>query len=190
MGSKRKSRSPRFRRRFDTGNRGGVGIKKPPIGSRYITNRITEIKGVKDIMFHHVKTADNPADLASRGVLPKVLKDSSLWWNGPSWLIYPLENWSREEFGEEVQERICIALGLTTCTKLTSAIRTTTVDVKRFSSLQKLIRTILFVMRFMAKVSRGKVKSLEKFSKEGRFTSSDYEQAKKLVVRMEDANQI
>ncbi|VDN01083.1 unnamed protein product [Onchocerca ochengi] len=36
----------------------------------------------------------------------------------------------------------------------------------------------------MAKVSKGKVKSLEKFSKEGRFTSSDYEQAKKLVVKM------
>ncbi|VDN04812.1 unnamed protein product, partial [Onchocerca ochengi] len=34
-------------------------------------------------MFHHGKTADNPADLASRRVLPKVLKDSSLWWNGP-----------------------------------------------------------------------------------------------------------
>uniref|UniRef100_A0A8R1XKM9 Uncharacterized protein n=1 Tax=Onchocerca volvulus TaxID=6282 RepID=A0A8R1XKM9_ONCVO len=45
--------------------------------SRYITKRITEIKGVKGIMFHHVKLADNPADLASRGVLPKVLKDSS-----------------------------------------------------------------------------------------------------------------
>ncbi|VDN00466.1 unnamed protein product, partial [Onchocerca ochengi] len=36
----------------------------------------------------------------------------------------------------------------------------------------------------MAKVSKGKVKSLEKFSKEGRFTSSDYEQAKKLVMRI------
>ncbi|VDN00539.1 unnamed protein product, partial [Onchocerca ochengi] len=113
---------------------------------------------------------------------PKVLKDSSLWWNGPSWLVHPLENWPSEEFGEEVQERICMALGLTTCTKLTSAIRTTTVDVKRFSSLQKLIRTMLFVMRFMARVSEGKVKSLEKFSR--LFTSSDYEQAKKLVVRM------
>uniref|UniRef100_A0A182EXJ3 RNase H domain-containing protein n=2 Tax=Onchocerca ochengi TaxID=42157 RepID=A0A182EXJ3_ONCOC len=107
-------------------------IKKPPIGLRYVTNRITEIRGVKGIIFHHVKTADNPADLASRGVLPKVLKDSSLWWNGPSWLVHPLENWPREEFGEEVQERICRALELTTCTKLTSAIRTTIVDVKRF----------------------------------------------------------
>ncbi|VDP19413.1 unnamed protein product [Onchocerca flexuosa] len=56
-------------------------------------------------MFHHVKTADNPTDLASRGVLPKVLKDSSLWWNGPSWMVHPLERWPREEVGEEVQKR-------------------------------------------------------------------------------------
>uniref|UniRef100_A0A8R1XPA8 Uncharacterized protein n=1 Tax=Onchocerca volvulus TaxID=6282 RepID=A0A8R1XPA8_ONCVO len=151
-------------------------IKKPPIGSRYITNRTTEIEGVKGIMLHHVKTADNPADLAFHGVLPKVLKDSSICWNGLSWLVHPLERWPREEF-DEVQERICRAFGLIICTKLTSAIRTIIVDVKRFFSLP-------MVIKFTARVSGGKFKSLTEFTKEGRFTCCDYELTKKLVVRM------
>ncbi|VDK73378.1 unnamed protein product, partial [Onchocerca ochengi] len=72
--------SPRFRRRFNTGNRDG-GIRKK--------RRITEIKRVKGIIFRYVKTVDNPANLASRGALTKVLKDSLLWWNGPSWMDSP-----------------------------------------------------------------------------------------------------
>uniref|UniRef100_A0A8R1TMY9 Uncharacterized protein n=1 Tax=Onchocerca volvulus TaxID=6282 RepID=A0A8R1TMY9_ONCVO len=135
-------------------------------------------------MFHHVKIADYPLDLASHGVQPKVLKDSSLWWNGPSWMAHPLERRRQEKFGEEVQERICMALRLTTCTEISSATKTTIADVKRFSSSRELIRTIVFVMRFMAKVSVGKFKSLTEFTKEGRFTYSDNEQTKKLVVRM------
>uniref|UniRef100_A0A8R1U1B1 Reverse transcriptase domain-containing protein n=1 Tax=Onchocerca volvulus TaxID=6282 RepID=A0A8R1U1B1_ONCVO len=66
--------SPRFRRRFNTGNRDG-GIRKK--------------RRVKGIIFRYVKTADNPANLASRGALTKVLKDSLLWWNGPSWMDSP-----------------------------------------------------------------------------------------------------
>uniref|UniRef100_A0A8R1XR24 Integrase_H2C2 domain-containing protein n=1 Tax=Onchocerca volvulus TaxID=6282 RepID=A0A8R1XR24_ONCVO len=99
-------------------------------------------------------------------------------------MVHPLERWPNEEFGEVVQEGICMALGLTTCTEISCAKRTIIVDVKRFSSLQKLIRTILFVMRFMAKVSGGKCKTLTDFTKRGSFTSSDYVQAKKLVVRI------
>uniref|UniRef100_A0A8R1TMG9 Uncharacterized protein n=1 Tax=Onchocerca volvulus TaxID=6282 RepID=A0A8R1TMG9_ONCVO len=83
-------------------------------------------------------------------------------------MVHPLERWRKEEFGEEVQERICIALGLTTCTEISFATKTTI----------KLIRTILFVMRFMAKVSGGKFESLTDFTKEGRCTFSDYLEGK------------
>ena len=42
-------------------------------------------------IWHHVLTHDNPADCASRGVLPRELLPHSLWWNGPPWLLtYPV----------------------------------------------------------------------------------------------------
>ncbi|VDM97720.1 unnamed protein product [Onchocerca ochengi] len=79
-------------------------------------------------MFHHVKIADYHVDLASHGVQPKVLKDSSLWWNGLSWMVHPLERRRKEKFGEEVQERICMALRLTICTEISSAAKTIIAD--------------------------------------------------------------
>ena len=36
--------------------------------------------------WRHVPTSSNPADCASRGLLPKDLIQHSLWWKGPSWL--------------------------------------------------------------------------------------------------------
>ena len=36
--------------------------------------------------WHHAPTQDNPADCASRGMLPGELLQHSLWWNGPPWL--------------------------------------------------------------------------------------------------------
>lgn len=36
--------------------------------------------------WYHVMSADNPADPASRGLMPNELKDCALWWKGPPWM--------------------------------------------------------------------------------------------------------
>ncbi|XP_068142869.1 uncharacterized protein [Drosophila tropicalis] len=41
----------------------------------------------------HVRSEDNPADLASRGVSAAELSASSLWWHGPEWLQRDPEYW-------------------------------------------------------------------------------------------------
>ncbi|XP_060522793.1 uncharacterized protein LOC132699841 [Cylas formicarius] len=48
----------------------------------------------------HIKSEDNPADLASRPVLPSDLVDCPLWWAGPAWLSRPSEEWPKHELGE------------------------------------------------------------------------------------------
>ena len=35
----------------------------------------------------------NPEDIPSRGIAPKLLSSSSLWWNGPSWLCQTADHW-------------------------------------------------------------------------------------------------
>lgn len=60
----------------------------------FVCNRVSKINELtEDIRWRHVRTHDNPADLVSRGVSPKGLADSSLWWHGPSWLRLPSEEW-------------------------------------------------------------------------------------------------
>jgi Pao retrotransposon peptidase len=36
--------------------------------------------------WHHVKSGDNPADIASRGAMPVDLHTNNLWWYGPNFL--------------------------------------------------------------------------------------------------------
>uniref|UniRef100_A0A8R1TMJ2 Uncharacterized protein n=1 Tax=Onchocerca volvulus TaxID=6282 RepID=A0A8R1TMJ2_ONCVO len=76
-------------------------LRKPPVGSRYISNRIDEIRRCKEIEYRHVRSSNNPADQASRGLLPQSLKENLLWWNGPSWLWEPKENWPENKVMEE-----------------------------------------------------------------------------------------
>ena len=47
-------------------------------------NHIQEITNVDD--WNHVKSKENPADLVSRGTDANILRNWSLWWQGPAWL--------------------------------------------------------------------------------------------------------
>ena len=55
--------------------------------SRFIENRVAEIRKHKDITFHYVPSKENPADLASRGLYINELLGNSLWWHGPEWML-------------------------------------------------------------------------------------------------------
>ncbi|KAM3719916.1 Uncharacterized protein ACO02O_11765 [Dirofilaria immitis] len=67
--------------------------------------------------------------LKRRGALPKMLM---LWWNGPSWITHSLERWPKQEISKEIQEKICMALGLMTCMEIISTTKATIIDVKDF----------------------------------------------------------
>lgn len=56
----------------------------------FVANRVTEIlEIVERKCWHHIRSQDNPADCATRGVNPEDLKDHQLWWKGPMWLNQP-----------------------------------------------------------------------------------------------------
>ena len=50
---------------------------------QFVANRVHKIRQHPGIHWRYVPTADNPADLASRGGM---VTNAELWWNGPSWL--------------------------------------------------------------------------------------------------------
>ena len=54
----------------------------------FTRNRVAEINTV-DQELKYVPTSDNPADLLTRGITPKELKSSQLWWKGPPWITDP-----------------------------------------------------------------------------------------------------
>ena len=53
----------------------------------YVANRVEQtLEITTPYIWHHVPTACNPADCASRGLKPTDLLQHDLWWNGPIWL--------------------------------------------------------------------------------------------------------
>lgn len=74
-------------------------IRKSPSDLKtFVANRVAAIQNEsteRGFDWRWVPTADNPADLASRGEEPSRLQETSLWWNGPDWLNQPKENWPK-----------------------------------------------------------------------------------------------
>lgn len=60
----------------------------------FVANRVTSIHETpSQVIWRHVKSSDNPADCATRGLSPEELSTFRLWWSGPSWLADPEETW-------------------------------------------------------------------------------------------------
>ncbi|UYV61893.1 hypothetical protein LAZ67_1006982 [Cordylochernes scorpioides] len=63
----------------------------------FIGNRVAEIQSCTQVReWRYVPTGDNPADIASRGILGSELKQSSIWWTGPTWLSAESTEWPRK----------------------------------------------------------------------------------------------
>ena len=59
----------------------------------YVANRVDEIQRLtQTYTWHHINSRHNPADIISRGCLPDVVRDCSLWWHGPSCLSQSSES--------------------------------------------------------------------------------------------------
>ena len=116
----------------------------------YVRNRVDEIHSlVPSAEFRYVGTKENPSDMLSRGVTTKVMKSSSLWWEGPQWLrdknLWPLRvedmsNMSEDSEFEEV--RITVAQVKDDFDGL--------MNWDRFSSFRKFVLTMAWVLRFGA----------------------------------------
>lgn len=75
----------------------------------FVHNRIQTIrKSATDCEWRHVSTADNPADVLSRGVAPAELESLKFWWNGPAWLVKCGTEWPspRAELSVQIEKEV------------------------------------------------------------------------------------
>ncbi|XP_064471859.1 uncharacterized protein LOC135386067 [Ornithodoros turicata] len=60
----------------------------------FVANRVQEIQSSSDTrLWRYCPSADNPADLLTRGIFVKKLASSDLWWRGPPWLSEDTTCW-------------------------------------------------------------------------------------------------
>ena len=114
----------------------------------FVGNRVSLISDlVAPSRWSHVEGSNNPADCASRGLLPSELLSHGLWWNGPSWLQMGIHCWPKtatlmpNDPSDEVNE-IC---------SHAAVVRTEPVfPLDRFSNFTRLKRVTAWMLRFVS----------------------------------------
>ena len=139
-------------------------IKGKENQSVFVRNRIKEISNTKDVQFRYINTSHNPADLPTRGVSVKNLKDNQLWWHGPEWLNQEYETWptwniptidlSKLENEESSSKQVLYEI-TEAVTEVQETI-TSPFNIKEngFSTLKKLLNVTSYVKRFIENTRR------------------------------------
>lgn len=112
----------------------------------FVANRISELQNnTRDIIWCHVPSKSNPADIVSRGCSAQELP-ATIWFNGPSFLLDHQSTWPKTDetkISSEILERRKAAVFK--CTDAPKSIIEEIID--KHSSFYKVIRIISFVFR-------------------------------------------
>ena len=58
-------------------------IKCPGEYKQFVSNRVQKIQAHSDVVWHHMRMSDNPAEVGSHS---REVTSHALWWNAPEWL--------------------------------------------------------------------------------------------------------
>ncbi|XP_076301700.1 uncharacterized protein LOC143219711 [Lasioglossum baleicum] len=128
--------------------------KHPSTWNTFVANRVADIQSrLPSASWRHVPTASNPADCASRGILPSELRDHALWWHGPPWLGKSPQHWParRTDCREtDPNHDATVIAELRGGRVHTVAPETTNMELpEQFSSWPKLLRVTAYILRFI-----------------------------------------
>ena len=113
----------------------------------FVGNRISTILELLPTRcWNHVPTNSNPADCASRGLMPKNLFSYSLWWDGPKWLLMeppqlPPQPFSHSTKGDSEIKAVC------------HSVHVNEIWIEdKYSSYTHLVRITAWILRFSKNV--------------------------------------
>ena len=146
----------------------------------FVANRLAVIhEHTQPSQWKYVSTAENPADLASRGISPQDSNKLSTWLRGPSFLSsdpiiapQPDVKPQEQEPEEQTEQRKTVALvlhGQSASNQL----------IERWSSYEKLLRCTAYLKRLPACLSQLKTKKRDVF----RLTAAELSTAERALIR-------
>ncbi|XP_022165266.1 uncharacterized protein LOC111030183 [Myzus persicae] len=116
----------------------------------FVTNRVAKINQLlPGCTWNYVSTNDNPADPASRGLLPKSMLSSSIYWNGPDFLRRPEDQWPQSKFIPCAPEQLPETRPSITTTLAVNVHSSSLEFIDRFSSFLKMLRVLSYISRYL-----------------------------------------
>lgn len=113
----------------------------------FVSNRVASILELTEgSEWRHIPTSLNPADYGSRGVDACKLPNLGMWWNGPSFLREPEQNWPQfaANPGINLPE---LKVNVNLLNNITD--EPILIDFDRYSKLRTLQRSLAYVLRFL-----------------------------------------
>jgi len=116
----------------------------------FVANRVAKIQELVPMeSWHHVSGLENPADLASRGILAVDLLSSSLWWHGPEWLVTNvIPTGPKEQHSTEVDKEA------KPIQKFASHTLRDVSLLSNYSRLITLLRVVAYILRFVVNCAK------------------------------------
>lgn len=154
----------------------------------FVSNRVIAVLQNTEVsQWRHVKSADNPADLVSRGMSVADIMGSKLWWTGPEFLLENVENWpvwNGKRDSKDIQEIVQSECNKAKAKKIRVLLLTKTNVVgnefdllSSISSYGKMIRITAYVLKFCRRcyepIRKRKKKSLLSLGNEEHIRVAD-----------------
>ncbi|XP_048489043.1 uncharacterized protein LOC125491356 isoform X1 [Plutella xylostella] len=140
----------------------------------YVSNRVKTIQEeTQGFSWFYVNSHENPADALSRGVEPHLLETNELWWRGPGFLYCKEFPNNRDNFTMPTdipETKVCLAVDKAEKQKKLEVF-------SKFSSLNKLIRVMGYVYRFI-NICRKKAKR-----NAGRLSCQEVDASLKMIIK-------
>ncbi|XP_071639832.1 uncharacterized protein [Temnothorax longispinosus] len=125
----------------------------PSRWKEFVRNRVCFIQdSLPQCKWGLVPGIKNPADLATRGISPSHLSESSIWWSGPEWLSQPSSDWPQTplpcgiENLEERENKICSVV--------TNKVSEVWNLIYKYSNLAKLLRVTALCRKFVRRTRK------------------------------------
>ncbi|KAK6735736.1 hypothetical protein RB195_018771 [Necator americanus] len=178
--------------------------KKLPI---FVANQRERINNLRDQLktegipsgFFHVDTSHNPADAGTRGLTTQEINNHD-WVRGPRWLEQSSSTWplrSIDTITEVANTKEECAISINVIAKVQKKTRNDLMDLTRFSTLKKALRTMATVGKVLKQWSlstekgRSTVispKKVHDFDSGNEITSSDMELAEEILIATEQSH--
>ena len=129
-------------------------IRRPGEYKYFVSNRVQKIQAYSVVVWYHVRTSDNPADIGSRS---GEVTDHALWWNGPEWLSC----WPPDIVTSATQESLAEAKSKRDSSSVAVAAAADELDdLLEKSSRWRTIRVTAWILRFIQNSRAKKTKRL------------------------------
>ncbi|XP_022163934.1 uncharacterized protein LOC111029283 [Myzus persicae] len=113
----------------------------------YVSNRVHKIRTLlPDCRWQHIESVNNPADCASRGVMPAVLSQLNLYWHGPQIAYDDPSAWDDSRPSLPLCE--LPELRFASCAALVADVPNEWFT--RFSNYDRMLREVAYMRRFIA----------------------------------------